>query len=205
MTAATAASTRPAWSTFGGGGILLAATLLFVATILEYVYWVVAEADSPGLLVAVVVTLGASILLYAAAVFPLAFGSRGSNGIVGRSVLGKVALLAFGLGFAVAETLYLIATYGIGADPGWGAMVFFVVQFVGIVVAAIVIARASIATGFARWSLLIGSALALVCSIVVRTTDSFEVVTVAYCVSTVIQAIVGASYLAAGKRTSVDA
>jgi hypothetical protein len=197
----TTTATRPAWSRLGGGGILAAALLLFSATILEYFYWVPAGGDSPALLVAILVTFGLSILLYLLCVFPLAFGSTGSNGIVGRSVVGKIALLAFGIGFAALQTTYLMNTYITGGDAGAVSPVLAAVQYLGVLVAAIIIARVGIATGAARWALLVGAVVSAVCQVVVQTAVSYEVVTIAYSVSTIVQAAVGVTYLIAGKKT----
>ncbi len=63
------------------------------------------------------------------------------------------------------------------------------------------IVTSRIATGIARWSLLVGIVVALVCGIVASATDSIGVVTIAYSISAAAQFLVGLSYLLWRPRT----
>jgi len=206
MTTATVAaparpsSPRPVWQRYGGGGILVAALLLLVATILEYVYWTGGEPS--GVLVVFVIAFSLSLLLYLAAMFPLALGRRGDDGIVGRSVLGKAGTIAFGVLFLAGQTVYLLAGYFTDPASDFAAAnaastVLAVLQYLAAIVASIVIARAGIARGLARWSLLIATVYGVVAGIVVQTGASLELTTILYGISTVVQALVGVSYLTA--------
>jgi len=195
---------RPAWSRLGGGGVLLAAALLLVATVLEYLYWEVL--DQPvAVLVPFVVCFSLSLLLYFAASFPLAFGSTGDNGIVGRSVAGKAGFIGFGVFILAAQTIYLLSVYFTdqGSDlaaADTASLVLMLLQYAAAIVAGVAVLRAGVATGFARWSLLAMLVIGIVCGAVANSTEDYAVVTIAYLISTIAQLLVGISYLRSGTR-----
>jgi len=196
----TPAAHRPVWQTLGGGGLLLAGALLLVATLLEYPL-LASPGDRGPTFWPFVAAFALSLLAYAAAVFPLAFGSRGSDGIVGRSVVGKAALVAFGFLWLAMQLVYLLAHYFTAADSDFAAVnvattVLMVLTYLAVIVAGVSIIRARIATGFARWSLLVLMVVAGVCGAIANAVDSVEVLTVAYSLSCVAQLLVGVSYLA---------
>jgi len=202
-------STRPVWQRYGGGGILIAAILLLVATILEYVYWT-ADGDQTGTFVVFVIAFSLSLLLYLASMFPLAFGGHGDDGIVGRSIAGKAGSIAFGVLFLAGQALYLLANYFTDAASDFAAanvasIVLAVLQYVAALVASIVIVRAGVARGLARWSLLVATIVGLVFGIIVQTGTSLELTTILYCISTVVQALVGVSYLTAPRKGTATA
>jgi hypothetical protein len=106
-----------------------------------------------------------SALVLLAAMGILAFGVRGESGIVGRSAIGKGALLAFGIGALLLTFLDLVPVDQ--RSPGLAVVITLVVSAqvlcVGAaVVASIVIARAGILRGFARWAFVIVAASYLV-------------------------------------------
>lgn len=194
---------RPVWSRLGGGGVTAAGSLLFVATILEYFY-VTSDDPSDALLVPFVITFSLSLLVYLAAAFPLAFGAHGDDGIVGSSVAGKAGFIGFGVFILAAQMVYLLSNYFTEPDSDFAAanaasLVLIGLQYLSALVAAVVVMRAGVATGFARWSLLAMLMLGIACGIVAQT-GSFEVLTAAYLVSTAAQVVVGVSYLTAGAR-----
>lgn len=201
-------SPRPVWQRLGGGGILVAAALLLVATILEYVYWG-ADGDRSATLIAFIPIFSLSLLVYFAAMFPLAFGRSGSDGIVADSVVGKASLIAFGTLFLANETLYLIANYF--TDPASdfvaanvASLILAALQYLAALVAAVVIIRAGIARGAARWSLLIAVVIGLICGSIVQSTDSLELTTFFYGISTLVQILVGISYLTAPRKEAAS-
>jgi hypothetical protein len=201
MTTLAAPTTRrPIWQIHGGGDLVVGAALLLVATLLEYPL-LTDSTDRGPLFWGFVVTFVLSLVAYAAAMFALAFGSKGDDGIVGRSVLGRAALIGFGIFWFAAQLVYLLSHYftAPGSDfaaANAAAIVLVALTYVSAVVAGIVIVRARVATGFARWSLLLLMIVAAVCGGIANAVGSPEVVTVAYSLSTVAQLLIGVSYLA---------
>ena len=188
---------RPFWSTWSGAGIALGGALLLVATLLE---WVLLREDAPGLVPVFAVLFLGSAVAHAAAMWPLAFGRRGDDGAVGRSVLGMVALVVFGLAFFANQVSYFVVAYGLPEQDDYTAFgllqtVLGATQFVALLVGAIVIARAGVATGAARWSLLVLAVLSIGIGVTAQVSGDPDVVTVVYLVSTVAQIAAGVVYL----------
>lgn len=191
------ATARPFWSTWGGAGITLGGTFLLVATILE---WVLANQDAPALVPVFAIFFLVSALAHAAAMVPVAFGRRGSDGAVGRSALGKAALLSFGLAFLINQVAYFVVAYTLPPQDDYSVFVSVqtvlgVIQFIGLLVGAIVIVRAGVATGAARWSLLALAIVSIAIQVIARLSGDFDVITVVYVLSTVAQIVAGVVYL----------
>jgi len=101
--------------------------------------------------------VAAAVLLGAAAV--LAFGVRLESGIVGRSVVGKAALVLFGLATFAAAVLSSIPSPTLDTTDSAALYVAAaewtqVVVVVALVAAAAEVIRASVVVGGARWGLL---------------------------------------------------
>lgn len=208
---ATAPSRTAVWARGGGTGIALGGALLLAATVVEALVW--DGADLVGLFAALFIT---SITVLATAMLPLALGSTGADGIAGGRMLGTIALLAFGAVFATNQMIYFVTTYGPastagdtagGIDIAWLAPVLGALQLVLLLTAAIVVARAGIATGAARWALLALSLVAMVTGIVATLAIDPAVTIVALISSTVTQVVTGIVLLAhrtRGQRGTVD-
>lgn len=108
-----------------------------------------------------------SWMIFAVALGILAFGMSGESGIVGDSVVGRVALFVFGiheLVLTLASTLTPLPADPREASPplgspaaivgGWAFQSVSIVGLVAAAVAAIVIVRAGILGAPARWALL---------------------------------------------------
>jgi len=142
------------WQRWGGGGLLAAAVLQGLG-LLGYV---LTSTRMPGL----ASTLADGFWLLAAtalllAMFPLALGTGKSDGIVGSSVSGKTALIGFG-GFTLLSRITTLGFFFIGF-PQAGSItttvdVFESVAAISGIVASVIIVRAGVVTGFARWTLL---------------------------------------------------
>lgn len=188
---------RPAWQTRGGGGVLLAGALLFVATLIEHAYWS-GDASSGLLLALFCVAFVACLVVYPIAMVAAVRG----HGIVGDSAVGRVALPAFGVLFGLNQGLYLLTEYVwqvepsvLAAEIGLGAL--GLLQLGAALVGAVVVARAGVARGVARWILLPVLAVSTACIAVVEGSSSLNVVTTAHVVSTLGQMAVGLAYLTA--------
>ncbi len=194
---------RPRWQTTGGGTFLAAAALLAVATLFEYpllndpssrtvIFWIF------------VVLFAGSAILFLIASSALAFGSTGSNGIIGRSVLGKVGLLGFGVFWLLAQGIYLLWAYFLTAPDSSAfetlTTVLTILMFASATLAGVMVAVKHIATGIARWSILIGLVISAIASTAARSTSSAELLTVLYVVSALVLAFVGVTYLRARVR-----
>ena len=92
----------------------------------------------------------------------LAFGFRGEAGIVGSSVLGRIALILIGL-VGPIQTLVSFAFLSgglVGTVQGlWIGTALQLLPIVAIIGAAVMVARAQVLDGFARW-ILVGVAAA---------------------------------------------
>lgn len=137
------------WRLFGGGGLVLGGVLWLIATI----------AGTTGPLDTWLRII--AFLALAVAGFMLAFGQTGSNGIVGGSILGKLAFVAFGVGFALLALVPLLGLAGTTLPAGL-TTVGIVLIAIGSVVGAIVIYQKGVARGIARWIFAIPAVLAVV-------------------------------------------
>jgi hypothetical protein len=133
-------STRTAnWRLFGGGGVLVGALLWTLHLILVQ---------------AGVLTLGPwlfviGLVLIAIGFALVAFGETGSNGAVGKSTLGKAALVAYALGFLL---LAVDAPAHLGTTVQAIAAILLII---GGLVSAYVIFQKGVAKGIARWFLFV--------------------------------------------------
>ncbi len=188
-------STRNGSRTAGAGAFAAAAVLLLVATLLE-LGTLPHPSDHGGLFWLFFVVFAVSILLFAYAVFPLALGSKGGNGIVGPSALGTIGLIAFGIFWLVSQVFYLISTYfSPNSALDTVSTVFIGLAFIGGIIAAIVIIRAGVEKGIARWSLLVAVIVSLVTGAISAAVGDLVLTTVMEIVSTLAQLLVGVSYL----------
>ena len=159
---ASAASAPARWQRWGGGGLIAAAVLqgaglagyYFTATRMPSVAFAIADGFP---------LLAATAILLAA--FPLALGSNGTNGIVGASVTGRVALVAFG-GFTVLAPLTRLGFFFVSFPESGGiqatAELFQALAVITGLIGAVVIARAGIAVGAARYALLATGLIAVI-------------------------------------------
>ena len=137
------------WRLFGGGGLVLGGVLWLIATI-------VGASGALDTWLRIV-----AFLALAVAGFMLAFGQTGSNGIVGGSILGKLAFVAFGIGFALLALGPLLGLAGTTL-PAELATAGIVLIAIGSVIGAVVIYQKGVARGVARWIFAIPAVLAVV-------------------------------------------
>ncbi len=185
------------WRTAGGGTLLVAAALLLVATLLEAGTLGDPSARTPLFWLFVAVFAVCSVLFLVATIL-LAFGRRRDDGIVGDSVLGKVSLLAFGALWLVSQAAYLIGTYFAASDALLAtSTVLSLVMIVGAAIGGIVIAVRGIATGPARWSLLLAVVISVVTSTIAGGTSAVGLITAMHVISSLGLMYVGLTYLRA--------
>ncbi|WP_368497676.1 hypothetical protein [Herbiconiux sp. A18JL235] len=193
MTSTTRSTTRPAWGVWGGLSIVIGGALLFVATLIEVP---LSEQSTPGLLGLFTPLFLGSAVAHALSMMFLAGGRTGADGIVGGSMVGRLALLGFGGVFLTSQTVYYVVSYALPPVEDYsGAFALTLVLSVGqlllLLVASVAIVRAGIATGAARWALLALTAVAVATGAVANTADSFAVATTALLCSTGAQIVVG--------------
>lgn len=187
--------TRPVWGVGGGVAITLGGVLLLIATLVEVPLWA-GEQPDPGLLGIFTVLFLGSTVAHAVAMIPLAGGRTGADGIVGASVVGRVALLGFGAVFLTSQTVYYVVTYALPPVDDYSGVlalttVLGVGQLVLLLVGSIAIIRAGIATGAARWAFLALTCVAIVTGVVANAAETTEAATVALLCSTGAQIVVG--------------
>lgn len=139
-----------------GGGIIVVSLIWFFA----YFGLAIPITDEYILLFTAEIPQRISSIILLLAMGILAFGIRGEPGIVGRSVIGKIALLVFGLGTdAVVPALVGVLARNLSQNTltieGYFELNFAygLIIIASGVVAAIVVVRANILHGFARWAL----------------------------------------------------
>ena len=141
------------WQRWGGGGLVAAAILQAIGLAGYYLTSIRMPA------IALPIADGFSLLSATAlllATFPLALGTTRVNGIVGASVTGRIALISTGVFVILARftmLLFFTVGYPLVGTVAAALGVFEVVAAITAVVAAVIIWRAGIATGLARWSL----------------------------------------------------
>ena len=145
-------STPPTTTLVGGLGLALAGLLGVLPIALNWI-------PGAGELQSVLSTGPAHIirvLALLAGCVTLAFGFRTETGIVGSSTAGRIALLLLGLGFPL-QSLVSVAILSSGAVGSWqGVVAGTVLQLLPIAatfVAGVVVVRAQLVTGVARWGL----------------------------------------------------
>ncbi|MDQ1123639.1 hypothetical protein [Microbacterium trichothecenolyticum] len=195
-----ATTSRPSWPRVAGILILTGGVLLTAATALE-IGTDVAVDTGPAL--AFRVLFLASTLAHVTAMFPLALGRGDGEGAVGSSTVGKLALLGFAAFFLASQSLYLlVASLLPTAEPTDGATVFLVgmraVQGILLLVGGLVIVRARVLTGAARWAILALSIIAFALGVVVATSSVEALTNTMYFVSTGAQIVAGLLIARAG-------
>lgn len=200
--AASLSARRPAWGVWGGGLIIVGGALLLIATLVEVP---LQEDTSAGLLGLFAALFLGSTVAHALAMVPLSGGRTGADGIVGGSVLGRLALLGFGAIFLASQTVYYVVSYAMPPVQDYSGvfaltLALSVIQLLLLLIGSIVIIRAGVATGAARWAFLALTVVAVVTGAVANATDSLEVATVALLCSTGAQIVVGLVLATTGRR-----
>jgi hypothetical protein len=142
------------WRLFGGGGLLVGGLLWLIAAIVGY-----AAPGPVGLWLGLI-----GLLVVGIALFFVAFGETGSNGAVGASGLGKVALVVFGAGWIILAISQLLGALSVSA-PDIIAKIAAVFIIVGGVVSALVIYQRNVARGAARWVIFVPVVVGIVWAI----------------------------------------
>ena len=193
---------RPVWGVWGGAAVLVGGTLLLAATLVEVAYW---EAPNSGLLWVFTVLFLGSTVAHALSMIPLSGGRTGSDGIVGSLLVGRVALLGFGAVFLTSQTVYYTVTYALPEVDDYSGVLALstalgAIQLLLLLVGALEIVRAKVATGAARWAFLALSGVSILTGVIANSTDSAEVAAVALLCSTGTQIVVGLVLLTARSR-----
>ena len=138
------------WRLFGGGGLVVGSLL-----------WLVGQAlilASVSVVPPFVVAVG--ILVIAIALFFVAFGETGSNGAVGASLFGKIALVGLGLGWIIFSILQITEAIGLSSSAAltYAAGILVVV---GGVLSTFAIYERRVAKGAARWVLAVPTVISI--------------------------------------------
>jgi hypothetical protein len=184
---------RPRWPRTAGLLIAVGGVLLTAATAVEITADV---ATQPGPATAFWVLFLASTLTHVAAMVPLALGRGDGQGAVGASLVGKVALLGFGALFLANQSMYLVTAYLLpSAALTEGALAFLVgmsaAQGVALLVGGIVIVRAGVLTGGARWAVLVLALVGFALGVVLNVSTVEALSNAMYFVSTGAQIVAG--------------
>jgi len=193
---------RPTWGLWGGIAIITGGVLLMIATLIEAQLW---DDSTPTLLAIFTALFLGSTVAHAVAMIPLAGGRTGSDGIVGTSSVGRFALLGFGGLFLTSQTVYYVVTYALSpVDDYSGVLTLTTVVSIGqlalLLVASIIVIRARVAEGAARWAFLALTVVSVITGAIANSTDSAEVATVALLCSTGTQIVVGVVLATTRKR-----
>lgn len=129
------------WRQLGGGGLVLAGVLQSAGAVVTAFPDVLGPSAWFFPL--------ADLFLAIAAAF-VAFGSTGSNGAVGTSVLGKLATVVFGIGWLV-----VFATGVFGGGSALTTYIALALVAVGGLVAGLVILSRGVATGVAGYAFIV--------------------------------------------------
>ena len=172
-------STRTAnWRLFGGGGLILGGLLFTLHVVL-------AQAG--------ILTLGPwlfviSLLVLAVALVLVAFGETGSNGAVGKYLLGKVALVVYAAGFLL---------FAVNAATALGSVVVTIAALlviVGGLLSAYAIYQKHVAKGAARWFLFLPAVIGALWAIGIAFVAALQLWWLALLLALLL-AITGALYL----------
>lgn len=195
---------HPSWPRVAGILILAGGVLLTAATALE----IGADVSTdPGPATAFWALFLASTLAHVVAMFPLALGRGDGRGAVGSSAVGKIALLGFGAFFLANQSLYLLAAYLLpNAEPTDGAMAFLfgmsAVQGVLLLIGGIVIVRARVLGGAARWTILALALVGFALGVVVNNSAIESLTNTMYFTSTGAQIVAGLLIARAGRTAA---
>lgn len=186
---------RPArWKRLGGGGIVVAGALLVIAVIVSFVFEAGDSVEGGLFFFWLILRVIASIVA-AIAIFALA--GWGPGGIVGGSAIGKVALYVFAV-FQLIYTVLRVLVVFVAVERDQTSLPYnqwpTFIAFIAAAVAAVVIARAGHAKGWARWTLLVWVAFGAVSFIIQSTMTSPVVFNVLELISAVLVIVVGLSY-----------
>ena len=180
--------------TRGGTALLAASVLLVIATIGEipllghshpggaafWIFLVTFELSSVGYLVA-------ALLL-----------GVGAGAIAARSTLARVGLIAFGVFWLVAQTIYLFGSYLTPSDGLLLASTLLsILMLIGGLIAGITIGARALVRGAGRWILLIVVVISGVTGAIAGGSTAIGLVTALHLVSAVGLAIAGLVYLLA--------
>lgn len=188
-----ASSAPPVWRTYGGGGLVVGGGVLLIATIVEWVAVAGGAVDSL-LLLAYGILFVLALTVLAASCAALALGTTGRDGIVRGSLLGRAALIGYGVLFLLAQAAQLLERFA-GADALANVSLgLSVLQIVCGVTAAVVAARAGVLTGFARVALLPSVLIGLLAGMVAASGAALDAVMIGFCVSAASIVLVGAAY-----------
>ncbi|MBX3087525.1 MAG: hypothetical protein KF742_03465 [Cryobacterium sp.] len=136
------------WRLFGGGGLLVGGLLWLLAVIL----------GQAGVGADVVKWLGViGLIVVAVGFFLVAWGQTGSNGAVGKNMVGKLGLWAAALGTLLWA---LLPVFGVALAGTWGWVVMALIVL-GTLVAAVIIMQNGTARGLAKWMMFVIFVLAL--------------------------------------------
>lgn len=146
----------PALTLTWGGGALAFASLFPLLSNVGYLLpsvdlsWVYANHPVVGALSAIALIAGCIVL---------AAGLRGEPGIAGASIVGRVALIVFGLSHTLSTGYFAWRAPGSDADAAllvlWSVLIWgsTLLALAALGVAAIVVLRAGVIRGAARWAL----------------------------------------------------
>lgn len=130
------------WRLFGGTAVLIGGVI-----------WLIGELLSLANLGQVSLWLAAiGVLLVGIGFFFVAFGQTGSNGAVGASLVGKLALVALGLGWVLHAAGVIFGSFGIAFPPVLLYIIGVLVILGGLFGAFIIYGR-GVARGAAKWVL----------------------------------------------------
>ena len=190
--------------TWGGTGLAVAA----VFPLLLNAAFLVPSIDVSWMYTNQPVVGGLSAVALIAACIVLAIGLHGETGIAGKSVVGKLALIVFGVTHTVSTGYFSWPAPSAGAGPAvlvvWSSLIWGidVLSLIALAVAAFAVVRAGVLSGPARWALL-AFAVTMVVALLVSTLPVIVLIPVwmgALIVSQALQLATGVLYIVEGQR-----
>lgn len=188
----------------GGGATLLAASVLLVIATLCEVPFLGGSHPDGALFWLFLVTFDLASIGYLVAALLLTVGA----GAAISGAAARAGLIAFGVLWAAAQTLYLFGSY---LTPSSGLLlvstILSILMVLGGLLAGIAIGARAALRGAARWSLLVGILVSGITGGIAGTSGDAVVITVLHLISAVGLAVVGLTYVLgrAGKGADVDA
>ena len=194
---------------WGGAGIIVASVLMASPSLLPIapIEWYFLSGWLPVLQIL-------STVMLAAAVFILALGVRSETGIVGSSVVGKVALIGFGVLRVLLAVLPSSFPIALDADTmdlstrtvlGYVNTFLYALPLIAALVAGLVVVRVGVLHGVARWGLL-GSAAANLMGMILLTIPVVEVMSAAslfYSASLLLMLALGIALMLSGQSEAL--